>query len=69
MKKITVNFAVCLVHLTTEKALLFAVPGALATLDLGLSTASVCTPICEITVAENGVIRFFAYNCKVIYGF
>ena len=62
MKKITVNFAVCLVHLTTEKALLFAVPGALATLDLGLSTASVCTPV-------QGSSGFSLITRKVIYGF
>ena len=31
-----------LVHPTTENAMLFTVPGALATLDLGLSSALVC---------------------------
>ena len=33
-------------------------PGALATLDLRLSAASVCTPTCEIALAENGVVGF-----------
>ena len=53
-----------LVHLTTGNALFFAAPGALATLDLGLSIALVCSPICEIALAENGVVWFFAYNTK-----
>ena len=51
-----------LVHLTTGNALLFAAPGALAPLDLGLST-----PICKIALAENGVVRFFAYNSLMLF--
>ena len=58
-----------LVHPTTGNALLFAAPGALATLDLGLSTASVCTAIGKIALHENGASGFSLITLKVISGF